>query len=732
MINEPLVAPGLPPAPSGHPAAASFSAWGQCLGCSGLELYDNRGRTEIFASTTHVQIPTDTFPGPSNDHWYALVYDPARHSFDEVFASERQPGGIAKLLLLPGATRDADELAVCGLDGSIRFYAAQTKRLKPARTRQFPIQDVTFCAIGDFDHRGHTQYLLGSSVQAAVFDERGRQLWSLPAPMFSYNDMIVGQMDDDPALEIAVAQYVMPGTADGPGSVTIYDGATHESQLRVDPADQPEAAKLVLARGSAPHSRLLVVSEGWGRVDGIDTVSGARQWQVATPINIQSLEVAHGIAAGSPEQLLIGDGQWGSVHVVDAATGIAQYDITNPEWGVTQIAVGDVDHDGKPDLLWGADAGSSGPQRFVLADVATRTVKNTSRDIDPYFTAPAVGRLLGDASRQVVFASRTTDNTYDSGSVIALDERTGKVFAIQDVPQFQGWGNDYALKVADVDGDGLDDIVVSATHFYDGAVDVYGATPARRIVQKSTTWQGYGMPGAYPAFTAMGLADADRRGRAYAAVAFREYDPTLQLDQTRLVGLDLTSGAEKWRLTLPSHDDSFGAMITADIQSLGRDASGAELLMVLSTAPRGFAGSSEDEGAIDIVRVAGSRVRVVASYLDLITAAQAIPGKGKLILIGTSDGNATVLKLTGSTLTAISSRMISTSRIDAIRLGEPGELWIVSGYRAMQVRTDGSIGWKSTDNGYYGPTGILFDPAAENGLGLWISSVWRVDGFRPH
>jgi hypothetical protein len=117
-----------------------------------------------------------------------------------------------------------------------------------------------------------------------------------------------------------------------------------------------------------------------------------------------------------------------------------------------------------------------------------------------------------------------------------------------------------------------------------GAVDVYGLTADRKIMEKSTTWHGYGSPGAYPAFTALALGNTDRRGSVYAVVGFTETSPARGPTAPTVIGLDLATGAEKWRVPLPGVNSGgftfYGPSPTA-IEAMGRDASGAEFFAVV-------------------------------------------------------------------------------------------------------------------------------------------------------
>jgi hypothetical protein len=317
-----------------------------------------------------------------------------------------------------------------------------------------------------------------------------------------------------------------------------------------------------------------------------------------------------------------------------------------------------------------------------------------------------------------------------------LDAQSGQTIAIQNVPLYQGWGNDYAVRVADVDGDGVDEIVVASTHLYAGAVDVYTLTSTQQVVLKSTTYKGF-TPGAYPAFTALAVADGDLPGKAYAAVGFIENNTSRGAIGPTVIGMDLATGAEKWRVALPAPASPFPGIFfsgptPSEIQVIGRDASGAELLMVRRSPPGGLPPIPPFglTGLIDVVRVDGTSATVVASYQGLASSAEVVAGSSAapLILIGTFDGMAITLALQGSTLNVVAGRQVSSASIDSIYAGRLGDIWIVSAQRLQRVLQDGSIAWSSTDNGYSSP-GLLATRADDDSLRLWVSSIWRVDEF---
>jgi WD40 repeat protein len=687
-------------------AKASFAALGNCLGCTGIELYVNGATTEIFASTTGVNLP-EPVPGyVPGDFWYSLVYDTRTQNFKQNFVSDRLPGGVAEIHLMHASQAADDELAVCGQDGSIRYYDARTKQLKAGATQKFPMQNVVHCRIGDFAHSGRLQYLLASNSQVTIFNAAGTELWSLPPPGDSYIDVAVGQMDEDSALEIAVSQYTSswaPGDA-----VTVYDGATHLAQLHlVGGVDIAAGDRMTVGDVDGAGIESLVVSEGWGAVDLFDVRTGTRRWQVPTPQNIESLAVAN-VSSVSP-QVLVGDGQWGAIRVFDGQTGTASLTIPVPTWGVTNMAVGRIAADGSLGIMFGGDAGDSGQQRFGLAQVKTQSVVATSHDLDGLFTAPSIGHLAGDRSTQVAFASKTSDGAYDPGSVVVMNTSDGSVRAEVFAPSNQGWGNDDALRVGDVDGDGVDEVVVAGTQIYSGVITTYKLTRANDLVQVASILGDLSPSSSFPEFTALALAPGDAHGKRLGVVGFVESNPSRGPLVPTVAAFDLESGTEQWSVAVPS-GTIHGYLPPSQIEFLGKSADAADFYLVRSTSVGG--GPASSSGNIHVIRVAGSKASIVASYDGVVSTAssQSFDHGNVRFLVGTFDGSIKSLELRGThQLVIVADETVSTGPIDAVYAGVRGSVWYATNGRLMNRMPGASANWQSTDDGYAGVVGIAVD-----------------------
>ena len=705
-----------------NPAAASYAAFGPCVGCRSLLVYKNNVRTEIIAVA-----PDYTSYNPQG-YWYAVTFDKSKGDYDQVFVSERIGGGIAQLLLLPSQPGVAERIAVCGIDGSIRFYSARSKQVLKAQNLQFPISQVFRCAIADFNNDGVAEYLLANSSEAAIFDARGNRRWTLPASSGTYRDIAVGQMDKDKQLEIAVAQT---DWAQRVSTLAVYGAASHQIKMNLTSgADFTAATQLAVGDIDGSGVDSLIASEGWYAIDAYNVRTGTRLWRAPTSIDITSIAVAS-VLGGKARQVLIGDGQWGKVNVVSGATGEPLFAIANPEHSVMNMVTADLTGDGIAEIVWGAGATSSGSKRLFVADGTTHAIVGSSQHLDAPFTAASIGVTARDHRPQVIFASRTTESAYEPGAIVVLDAATAKVRALQHNFSFNAWGMNLALRLGKVDVNGGDEIVVSGTTLYDGKVETYTTTAANQIVLKSTTWGGYANSNAYPAFTALELADVDSDGRLDALVSFNEDKATRGPPGPTLAVLNPDTGSEQFRMTLPS--DFWAPYLgppAADIQYASAAKDGSLYFLVRRTAPY-YSVDVPQPGEVDIVRLYRGQGTVVGSYRGEVRSAEVLAAKNTDIRIAVGDrlGHITILQLNALGLVATQGYDVGADAIDAIHADPASGTWIVASGRLKHLSNAWVPDWQSTDNGYAQNASIVVERLAPGHYRVWVSGGPRVDGY---
>ncbi len=66
--------------------------------------------------------------------------------------------------------------------------------------------------------------------------------------------------------------------------------------------------------------------------------------------------------------ILHGDDQWGSIHVLVPTNGFEFMTLDNPEHGVTDIVVADLNMDGVNEVMWGAGHTSTGSDHWFIVD----------------------------------------------------------------------------------------------------------------------------------------------------------------------------------------------------------------------------------------------------------------------------------------------------------------------------------------------------------------------------
>lgn len=218
----------------------------------------------------------------------------------------------------------------------------------------------------------------------------------------------------------------------------------------------------------------LIAAKGWYEINAFDVNSKALLWTHTTDLDIDAL-YSFDVNGDGVKEVLYGDGQWGSIYALSPTTGVKLWEVNNPEHGVTQIHIADLDADGKLELIWGAGYSSTGADYLYIHDLDTRVFEWRSKDISGPFYGYEMADVDNDGVSEIVAVSYESESGYSDGVVFVFDSLTFELkWSTAESKPFHGhaWTGVHDLSVGDVNGDGNTDIVVVTDNLYDGALYV--------------------------------------------------------------------------------------------------------------------------------------------------------------------------------------------------------------------------------------------------------------------
>ena len=467
-------------APANYAENWRFVNWGWGIGQGGFYPtdLDANGDDEVIM-------------GLGSAQWGIADYDAAKHEYRMLWKSPQT--GLAALRLVEfGNTK----YVWASRGDSIDVYDALTRAVLTHITLPAGVSVFSF-DFADGNNDGDPDVVALGIDRILFFDPITFALESqVPVGAQAF---AIGNVDADPAREIVLND----------GRVIVVTGSNYTLQYQ---HPTQFGWRLALGDVDADGRDELFAADSWQLIQAWDLDVPASKWQHTTSHDIAALRLYDVTGDGVPE-LLYGDGQWGAIHALNAQTHAELWTANNPDHGVTDIGVFDADDDGQLELLWGAGATSSGPDYMYVVSVATRAVEFQSYDIASYYTALDVGDVDNDGRAELVVASFESESGYADGVLLIFDAITHELEYRSGTSLFGGiaWEGVQQLRIANVDADAQPEILVATSQTYDGRLFVIdGLTRAVENV-----WPfGFGEP-----LSQVAVADVDGDGLKDAVVA---------------------------------------------------------------------------------------------------------------------------------------------------------------------------------------------------------------------
>ena len=644
----------------------SFPATGSQIGASGIIVATVDGQPEIIVGAG--------FPIFGGDcYWYVLRMKSDQTGYEPVFTSEVYPAVIRRIAVSDVVGDDAQEIVVALGDGTVHLYDLRTNDLVGYVATG--IDHLQSMRLSDLDNDGKAELVITNRDDLFVLRGDGFLLSWLPGA--GGHDLVIGQMDDDPSLEIAVTSGMVIDIDSWAVQWTWPGGFGHQVEVADIDGDGLDE---------------LIAAEYYAFVWSYDVDRRLPKWSIPIFHNIDAIWVGDVDGDAQPE-LLVGQDQGGNILAFDTVTQAQKWEIFNPGSGVSRFAVGDPDNDGELDLLWGAGADSTAPDHLFVANISNRTIEWQHVELDPPFVGPSFGDVDGDGMPELVVATAESESVFESGRILLFDGQTLRLRAMHQPVDDWGQGAEiHDLILRNVDDDPALEIVVATGHYKQGLVVIYDFHGSSGSF--TTAWTNATLPQGSP-FYSVEVADVDLDG-ALEVVAGGGRAGTTG-DGVFLYVYDLATGEEEWH-SFQLGDYWFNVTRVAMVTGGGGH---PDILAMV------------DSGSIYVFD--GVTREPLQILFGSFTALQARTGTPRNFLAGDGSGTVTRFEKQLDGYAAVESRSFGTSEVKGT-LELPNGRFAVATADSVAVYTSfrGRALWTTTTAAGEFSGGLAFSPSDEN------------------
>ena len=461
-----------------------FGIFGSNIGLSGINTrdIDQDGVIEIVVGGSDTIID-DFLP---NNFWYILEYNPGKTAYEMKWQSKWYNYLISKIAVFDIDGDGNYAIFVCQTNGLIEIYDGRTlAKIDSFTTAASPLRQILWA---DADNDSISELVVCDDNKLLMYHPTTHVLeHQIP---YGASDFEVGNVDSDPANEIIMAN----------GYVLHFNGVTTTVEWNYD----DDFGYLVeIADVDDDGMQEIIAAELWYYITAFDADITSPKWQIPTDLDIDALLVTD-VENDGTKEVLYADRQHGEIHCYDALTGLNEkWQIPNPQSGVTEIAVFDVDKDGILEILWGAGSNTTGEDHLLVYSLRGLANEWSSQHVDGPFHAMDIGDVDSDGTEEIVFASFESGSGYDDGYVFIYDATTFQLEWQSPKNMFNGraWTGIHALKIGDVDDDGVREIVVGTDDLRDGVIFIING-------QTHAVEQSYSYDDSAPIYT-LDIADVD-------------------------------------------------------------------------------------------------------------------------------------------------------------------------------------------------------------------------------
>jgi hypothetical protein len=508
-----------------------YSIMGSSIGRNSMHSVDidNDGFLEIVCSAANNTFGTGNF-------WYIMRYSSETNSWEKIWTSFI---GSKSINTIEVADYDGDgikEILLGYSDGTIDIYNGKTRELK--KSLMVSSDGITSIVFADADNDSNNELVIATSAKTYILDPFSYiTKYTLPK---GGNYVRVGKLDDSGKNEIVLSSGFVYKLTGSTLSLVWNFIASGDGYVELSDIDKDGKQEIVFA-------------QQWYYIYVYDVDTQTTKYSIKTNLDINSLLLTD-VNNDGVDEIIYGDGQWGSINCYNSVTQAKLWSVTNPEHGVCAINYADVNGDGSKELIWSAGWTSTGSDYLYVYNVAQNNLIWRSEDIEGPFSAIATGDVDGDGKDEIVAVSYKSESSYDSGILFIFDASNNKLKWKCPSTFFPFiWQGLYTVAIADVDNDGINDIVVAGDNLYDGAIWIIDGKTHAIKSNHIFTKEGLGY------FHSLKVDDIDNDGQKEIIVG----------GNSTLSVINPSTWAVKWSVNVNSTYDC-GSINVADVNGDGQ------------------------------------------------------------------------------------------------------------------------------------------------------------------
>ena len=441
-------------------------------------------------------------------------FSPVGQSFIAVFRKET--GGFRISNLAPLAVGETfrgelvsitpagcgDVVTIAAIDdgmGAVKLATFSGPGLVPTASVPAPTY-FKLDGVADVDHDGELEAF--GTVSEFAWDKSAPKVLDLATGAVEWDggsylstSVTAGQLDADPQLELVLSDSSGFEVQKG----YVIDGSSHSVDWEWPDGFQGRA--LTGNFLAAYSGNEIAIVEPWGSTRiFVSQPSYSPITDYATG-EIQA-QRAHDVNGDGVDEIVVGEGQWGSIIGYSASDWLhPSFTVSNPEHGVSAVALGEFDGSAGVDVAWGAGLTSTGKDIVGIA--------RTSDGIQIFEKAdeagPHASLLVGDfdngGSEEVAYLTRESNSGYDGPNIVVLDAKSGEVLRRRD-GVMRSWGGPEWIPMvsANLDADPQPELILGGDELYDRQI---------MVVDGKTLETQWSITGDFGDFAALALVQAN-------------------------------------------------------------------------------------------------------------------------------------------------------------------------------------------------------------------------------